>query len=322
MQNNPDIYYVDSFGYMDLAPPNDSTNFHAPFKFSITFPLSHRQCRFIGRHRCCPSPPKRRHHCNYHVTSGSVAGRRNEKIVNEAWSQKQKILSDLQHTNSPYTRIECAFAASSVSMTTAEEMEQDKTSAKKAAVALRSVIENIDAAVFSTTYTDTTKIDTIQDEQGKALAETLSKSDSINMQVKMMAQQNTIEQLTCKLDELRKERQQSTASVMSHLSAVITGPNNPAVPPKIIETTTTPNAPEISYTMGVLLDRYKTLDKESKNEQLHYAIFSGNENLQSCILMLQQGKSGTTIAKLTKEWIKLAESYKVPELKFDEQASK
>jgi len=116
-------------------------------------------------------------------------------------------------------------------MTTAEEMEQDKTSAKKAAVALRSVIENIDAAVFSTTYTDTTKIDTIQDEQGKALAETLS--------------------------------------------AVITGPNNPAVPPKIIETTTTPNA-------------------------------------QSCILMLQQGKSGTTIAKLTKEWIKLAESYKVP----------
>jgi len=264
MQNNPDIYYVDSFGYMDLAPPNDSTNFHAPFKFSITFPLSHRQCRFIGRHRCCPSPPKRRHHCNYHVTSGSVAGRRNEKIVNEAWSQKQKILSDLQHTNSPYTRIECAFAASSVSMTTAEEMEQDKTSAKKAAVALRSVIENIDAAVFSTTYTDTTKIDTIQDE----------------------------------------------------------GPNNPAVPPKIIETTTTPNAPEISYTMGVLLDRYKTLDKESKNEQLHYAIFSGNENLQSCILMLQQGKSGTTIAKLTKEWIKLAESYKVPELKFDEQASK
>jgi len=179
MQNNPDIYYVDSFGYMDLAPPNDSTNFHAPFKFSITFPLSHRQCRFIGRHRCCPSPPKRRHHCNYHVTSGSVA----------------------------YTRIECAFAASSVSMTTAEEMEQDKTSAKKAAVALRSVIENIDAAVFSTTYTDTTKIDTIQDEQGKALAETLS--------------------------------------------AVITGPNNPAVPPKIIETTTTPNAPEISYTMGV-----------------------------------------------------------------------
>jgi hypothetical protein len=152
-------------------------------------------------------------------------------------------------------------------MTTAEEMDQDETSARKAAVALRSEIENIDAAVFSTTDTDTTIIDTIQDEQGKALAiETISKSDSINMQVKMMAQQNTIEQLTCKLDELRKECQQSTASVISHLSTVITGPNNPAVPSKIIETTTTPNAPEISYTMGALLDRYETLDKESRNE--------------------------------------------------------
>jgi hypothetical protein len=267
MPNNPDIYYVDSSGYMDLAPPDDSTNFYASFEFPITFPLSHRQCRFIGRHRCCPSPPKRRHNCNYHVTSGSAARRRNEEIVNEAWSQKQKIRIDLQHANSPYTRIECAFAASSVSMTTAEEMDQDETSARKAAVALRSEIENIDAAVFSTTDTDTTIIDTIQDEQGKALAiETISKSDSINMQVKMMAQQNTIEQLTCKLDELRKECQQSTASVISHLSTVITGPNNPAVPSKIIETTTTPNAPEISYTMGALLDRYETLDKESRNE--------------------------------------------------------
>jgi hypothetical protein len=51
-------------------------------------------------------------------------------------------------------------------------------------------------------------------------------------------------------------------------------------------------------------------------------ISSGNENLQSHILMLRQNKSGTTIAKLTKELIKLAESYKVPELKFDKQASK
>jgi hypothetical protein len=38
--------------------------------------------------------------------------------------------------------------------------------------------------------------------------------------------------------------------------------------------------------------------------------------------MLRQGKSGTSLAKLTKELIKLADSYKVPELKFDEQARK
>lgn len=38
--------------------------------------------------------------------------------------------------------------------------------------------------------------------------------------------------------------------------------------------------------------------------------------------MLQQNKVGTSLAKLTKELIKLAERYKVPELKFNEQASK
>jgi hypothetical protein len=39
-------------------------------------------------------------------------------------------------------------------------------------------------------------------------------------------------------------------------------------------------------------------------------------------MMLWEGKTGASLAKLTKELIKLAESYKVPELKFDEQASK
>jgi hypothetical protein len=38
--------------------------------------------------------------------------------------------------------------------------------------------------------------------------------------------------------------------------------------------------------------------------------------------MLWEDKCGTTISKLTRELIKLAESYKVPELKFDEKASK
>jgi hypothetical protein len=55
---------------------------------------------------------------------------------------------------------------------------------------------------------------------------------------------------------------------------------------------------------------------------LKYAISTGNENLQSRLLMLRQSKTGTSLTKLTKELIKLAESYKVPELKFDEQASK
>jgi hypothetical protein len=74
--------------------------------------------------------------------------------------------------------------------------------------------------------------------------------------------------------------------------------------------------------MGALLDRYDTLDEESKNELPKYAVSSGNEKLQSRLMILREGKTGTSLAKLTKELIKLAESYKVPELKFDEQASK
>jgi len=38
--------------------------------------------------------------------------------------------------------------------------------------------------------------------------------------------------------------------------------------------------------------------------------------------MLRQNKNRQSLTKLTKELIKLAESHKVPELKFDEQASK
>ena len=74
--------------------------------------------------------------------------------------------------------------------------------------------------------------------------------------------------------------------------------------------------------MNALLEKYETLDKGSRNELLKFAISSGNENLQSRLLMLRQNKTGTSLAKLTKELIKLADSYKVLELKFDEQASK
>jgi hypothetical protein len=90
--------------------------------------------------------------------------------------------------------------------------------------------------------------------------------------------------------------------------------------PKLSTTSTKPC--DIGYTMGALLDRYDTLDEESKNELPKYAVSSGNEKLQSRLMILREGKTGTSLAKLTKELIKLAESYKVPELKFDEQASK
>jgi len=64
---------------------------------------------------------------------------------------------------------------------------------------------------------------------------------------------------------------------------------------------------EISYTMQTMLDKYESLDDNSKNKLFKYAISSGNENLQSRLLLLQQTKSGTSLAKLTKELIKLTD---------------
>jgi hypothetical protein len=46
----------------------------------------------------------------------------------------------------------------------------------------------------------------------------------------------------------------------------------------------------------------------AKNKLFKYAISSGNENLQSRLLLLRQTKSGTSLAKLTKELIKLTDS--------------
>jgi hypothetical protein len=113
------------------------------------------------------------------------------------------------------------------------------------------------------------------------------------------------------------------------VSSTAIDPSSTTDPPKIIETkpvisnpTSVPANGEISYTMSVLLEKYDMLDDDNKNELLKYVISSGNENLQSRLLMLQQNKVGTSLAKLTKELIKLADSYKVPELKFDEQAGK
>ena len=199
--------------------------------------------------------------------------------MNEAWTQKEKIRGDPQHVHLPYTRIERAYVANSVSMTTEIEMEQDEVTEMEAAIALRSEIENIDKAQLVTT--DTTTVNIVQDDaNGKALTTApIPTSDSLNIQAQMIAQQNMIEQLTREIEELSKECQTSSASVHTDLSTVVAGQVNTTAPPKVIETTA--NNTETSYTMLALLDKYETLDETSKNELLQYAIFSGNKNLQS-----------------------------------------
>jgi hypothetical protein len=77
----------------------------------------------------------------------------------------------------------------------------------------------------------------------------------------------------------------------------------------------------ITATMERLLESYHDLDDDTKKSLLNNAISTNNEELQHRLLTLRQA-SGSTLAKLTKELIKMADSYKVPELNFDEKALK
>lgn len=76
----------------------------------------------------------------------------------------------------------------------------------------------------------------------------------------------------------------------------------------------------ISATMEAMLEKFSKLDEDSKKALMHHAITLNNEALQSRMMKLHKsGGNNYSIVKLTKEIIKLAEMYKVPELKFDEQ---
>jgi hypothetical protein len=73
--------------------------------------------------------------------------------------------------------------------------------------------------------------------------------------------------------------------------------------------------------METMLERYMELDGGHKKALMHHAITSNNETLLHYLMQLCKSNGNNySIAKLTKEIIKLAETYKVPELKFDEQA--
>jgi hypothetical protein len=65
-------------------------------------------------------------------------------------------------------------------------------------------------------------------------------------------------------------------------------------------------------------------DNDSRKALRSSAIATNNVQLQRTLLDLRgtKGNTGTTLAKSTKELIKLAETYKVPELCFEEQTPK
>lgn len=84
------------------------------------------------------------------------------------------------------------------------------------------------------------------------------------------------------------------------------------------------NVTGISSPVKKLLDAYDKLDDTSRQALWNSALATNNTDLQRALFSLrnqsQNLNNTTTQAKLAKELIKLAETYKVPELKFDEQA--
>jgi len=79
---------------------------------------------------------------------------------------------------------------------------------------------------------------------------------------------------------------------------------------------------KINPVMSAMLDRYDQLNDSSKQAFMHQVISSNNEVLQSRLMMLRDAdkKDDLSLAKLTGEILKLVDTNKVPELKFNEQA--
>jgi hypothetical protein len=153
--------------------------------------IGKQQCRLVGHHLHCPSPPKR----NFYHPSTLTSRERSEDILNEAWQTKENIRSHRQKHNLPFTRIERAYVASAISVASAGEMEHDEAVTTTAEAALQAEMEKLDATQISTT-TDVTNINIIQNE-----TETPTHNE---LQTLMAAQQNTINQLARALDELSK----------------------------------------------------------------------------------------------------------------------
>jgi len=81
----------------------------------------------------------------------------------------------------------------------------------------------------------------------------------------------------------------------------------------------------ISSPIQKLLTNYTNLDEDSRKNLFQLALMSNNEPLQRALIELQQtqgNNSHSSQAKLAKELIKLAQTYKVAELTFDNKATK
>jgi hypothetical protein len=77
-------------------------------------------------------------------THHQTARQRSKEIFNATWTEKEALRANRQQQHAPYTQIERAFVA--ISMTTEGEIEQDEAKAKTVATELKTELEHIDAS--------------------------------------------------------------------------------------------------------------------------------------------------------------------------------
>jgi hypothetical protein len=142
--------------------------------------------------------------------------------------------------------------------------------------------------------------------------------------------QEKLAELTIRMAKLQQDNDKSRNQVDAKTTVISDIPNTITTTQMNVATSSSlqPDAPNktpgaISATMETMLEKFSELDEDSKKALMHHAITSNNEALQSRLMKLHESSGNNySIAKLTKEIIKLAETYKVPELKFDEQAQR
>ena len=251
------VFYMDHFGCMHLSPLtylNDIGIVHDDLQLKRE--PDNRRCKFVGHRRCLS--PKQSIKPNKHNGDLSIdhvreiERQKNGQIVSNEWEEKEQIR--FNQCNVLFTRIEQVF------MTTAT-----------------TATPGIPSDIVSVNSEEEIKQEEIKT---KLVAKAMDALDCIK------EQNDTIQQLTRELEALQKERQQSSGPVTNPASTTAIGPSSTTDKPVISHPISIPGNGEISYTLSALLDKYDSLDDDNKNELLKYAIPSGNENLQSHLLML------------------------------------
>jgi hypothetical protein len=265
----------------------------------------------------------------------NLAKRFNDNITNNVWLEKDIIRGRKKIDNlraiQGYSRIERAFMATyndplianirESAILGSGSAESDPNIPPTNTNDDRSLLSDDD---FSMTSTTLEELKRQQQESAKLRAELISARAHISQlmteltetSVNSSNQNQTLIAENTKLNEEAARARLSQEQLQNTLNVTLKQHSD------AIHKLQRADPPGISSPIRDLLNVYHELDDDSKKALLSSAISTNNTQLQRAILEGTQGNTGTSLAKLTKELIKLAETYKVPELCFDEQANK